>query len=715
MANLKFDYDKNEYNLYNEELKNFPPYQEYVKDLPHRRKSAIKTELIQFCLCHHSGISELMKDGETARERIDSFEDFLYDNGYVLGTVESRIATVKSFYRFNGIDVPKGVENFDSNLREEIRNSESFNYFLTVKTRTKKTNDRYLSDLTDYCDFNKMGIDDLIDEANKEEEAGIRKNKRKLKTRLINFRGYLRSKGYAEKHVKTRFRNVKSFYKQNEIELPFIPKDTKQYDRQLRHDEVPSKEDIKRAIETTTNLRNRAIFLFMATSGSASAETRTFTVREWILGTKEFHGETEDIQRALKKMNGEMEYIPVFPIVRQKKNLDYYTCITPEANQYIVNYLMTRENLTLDDYVFDISENSLGDAYRYVNDKLGWGRVKGGKIRYFSSHQMRRFNFNVLGIENKSFAYLIEGRKFGATSEAYFVRDPNKIRAKYREFVNDLTIFQKYEIKDINSKEYLEMQEQLKKKDDEIRELELKLKEREISEKAIEDRLATVERQLPHLSNTNPVMISSKDEPIDVLLMVWIERLINYHQKNDNNPQWIDTTIKKLPTRDLVALKDITYDLVKKENISSTDSFDLEPFLIKAMFKMEENPQLKEESIRYHNARSLNQVKVDKYNEIMYRLIVENCLTEEYKAEWEAKRKWEEEHGAKVVMVGNSAVEDMADNIALHFYATVDEYLLEEITEDLVMKHIENFYKSKKLDLGNVDKQGQNDAIIKKQ
>ena len=36
----------------------------------------------------------------------------------------------------------------------------------------------------------------------------------------------------------------------NDVEIPFIPEDTKQYDRQLRYDEIPTKEDIKRAIET---------------------------------------------------------------------------------------------------------------------------------------------------------------------------------------------------------------------------------------------------------------------------------------------------------------------------------------------------------------------------------------------------------------------------------------------------------------------------------
>ena len=693
MANLKFNYDKEEYDLYNEELKNYTPYNRYVKDMPKHRQSSTKTELLQFCICHHTGIAELMSDKENAKERVETFENFLFDNGYALGTIESRKATVKSFYRFNGIDMPKPYRTFDTNLREEIRNSESFNYFLLIKTRTEKTNNRYLSDLTDYCHFNNMSIDDLIAEAKREQKDNITLSERNLKMRLIKFRGYLRNQGFAEKHIKTRFRNVKSFYKHNDVEIPFIPKDTKQYDRQLRYDEIPTKEDIKRAIEITTNLRNRAMFLFMATSGSASAETRTFTVKEWMLGTKEFHGETEDIERALNKMDGEMEYIPVFPIVRQKKNLDYYTCITPEANQYIVNHLKTRRNLTLNDYVFDISENSLGDAYRSVNDKLGWGRVKGGKFRFFSSHQMRRFNFNVFGIENESFAYMIEGRKFSATSEAYFVRDPEKIRNTYRKFVNELTIFQKYEIKDISSKEYLEMQEQLDEKDDEIKELKQKLKEKEVSDKMLEERLANVESQLPHLSNTNPVMISTNDEQVDILLMIAIENIINHHKGNVENPQWLDAQIQGMRSRDLIALKDIAYDLVRKEEHKPQTYDELVPLLIKAIFKMEGNPQLVQESVRFHNERSLNQTKIMRYTEILYDLLAENYLTDEEKEEWEKHKQWEKEHNAKLLTkeFSESRLAKMADLVSVDFYADVNDYLLEEITKDFVMADIEKY------------------------
>jgi len=697
MANLKFNYDKEEYDLYNEELKDYIPYKKYVKDMPKRRQSSVKTELLQFCICHHTGIAELMGDKENAKENVKTFKTFLLDNDYSLGTMESRIATVKSFYRFNGVDVPKPFQTFDKSIREEIKSSESFKFFTSIKTRTDKTNNRYLSDLTDYCYFNDMGIDDLIDEAEMEEDKGIRKNKRKLKKRLINFRGYLRNKGHSEKHIKTRFRNVKSFYRALGVDIPFIPDDTKQYDRQLRYDEIPTKEDIKRAIETTTNLRNRAIFLFMATSGCGSAETRTFTLREWMLGTKEFHGETEDIERALYKMDGEMEYIPVFPIVRQKKNLDYYTCITPEANQYIVNHLKTRKNLKLDDYVFNISENGLGDAYRSVNDKLGWGRVKGGKFRFFSSHQMRRFNFNVFGIENKSFAYMIEGRKFGDTAEAYFVRDPEKIRATYRHFVNDLTIFQKYEIKDISSKEYLEMQEQLNKKDAMIAELENKLKQQA---NEFEDRIITIERKLSHLNNTNPAEIPVANEPLNIGLMVGIKSAINYYKQEDNN-HWVGVKIRSFNSKEEVALKHTAYDIAKKDkelfaigaNRELFDLVKLEPILIKAIFRIEENPELIEEVTQYYNERHMNMTKLTRYTDLLYNLLAQNYLTDEERQQWEAHLKWEKENGVVALLNGDLRIYKLADAISRGFYHNVDDYMLEEITEDFVMKDIKKFFK----------------------
>ena len=150
--------------------------------------------------------------------------------------------------------------------------------------------------------------------------------------------------------------------------MPSIP-----YDTEISFEEVPKKEHVQKAIETTTSIKNRALFLFCMVSGSGSAEAREFTIEEYIREVKgiEIHKDISDINigQVLDEIDGDKELVPTFHFVRKKKNRDYYTCITPEANQFIINYLKTRENLTLEDKVFDYSRKALIRAFQHVNDK----------------------------------------------------------------------------------------------------------------------------------------------------------------------------------------------------------------------------------------------------------------------------------------------------------------------------------------------------------
>ncbi len=675
----KISIPKNERKKYKDSILNHTSYEKYTANLSNRRKNIVVSDLISFCHCFHSPIQDLLVSEEEANEKVDIFERFLFDNNYALATVESRVKTVRSFYRANGYDMPKKCDEIDKTYRDIILESESYNDFLSIKTLAENTQQRYLSDLTDYCHFNDMGIDELIAEADDEEVKQVRKNKRTIKTRLIDFRRYLREKGYSEKQIQTRFRNVKGFYRRLGFEIPFIPADTKQYDRQLRYDEIPTKEHIKRALEGTSNIRNKAIFLFMATSGCASAETRTFTVREWMLGTKDFHGETTDIQRALDKMDGEMEFIPAFPIVREKKHLDFYALITPEANQYIINWLKTRENLTLDDYVFDISEDGLIYAFASINDKFNWGKVKDGRHRFFSSHQMRRFHFNVFGIENRDFANAIEGRKFSATEESYWKRDPEKLKKQYRkeEFLNSLTIYQKYQVKDISSKEYDEMQQKLQEKDEEFRQLktqkdneinELKkeLKEQaenfERNQRELKDRLVNVEKNVPNLYNTDPDHVNFATA-LNLDVEVAVDTLIQTYYEMDYRTPLADK-IKTLNNDELIALKDITYGLAMDNENPTIDYVEVEPLIKKAFFLMENKPAIKEGIINYHDKERINQKKQEKYKRILYDKL-------------NAMGFWDEDE-----------LEEYCDKISFNFILEVNNYSLEEITGDLVLEDI---------------------------
>ena len=644
--NRKLIIPKAEREKYKLSILSHSSFEEYTADLSKHRVNVVLSDLISYCFCFRSEIQDLMVDEAEAREKVNIFEKFLFDNDFALATVESRIKTVRSFYRFNGYDMPKKCDVINKTYLDDIKESKTYNLFLSIKKLAESTQKRYLSDLSDYCHFNDMGIDELIAEADIEEEEKVRISKRKIKTRLINFRRYLREKGYAEKQIKTRFRNVKSYYRTLGIEIPDIPADTKQYDRQLRYDEIPTKEHIKRALEGSTNIRNKALYLFMATSGCASEETRTFTVREWMLGTKDFHGETTDIQKALDKMDGEMEFIPAFPIVREKKHLDFYTLITPEANQYLVNWLKSRENLTLDDTVFDLSENALGYAFSSINDKFRWGKVKDGRHRFFASHQMRRFHFNVFGIENKDFAHTIEGRKFTPTEEAYFTRDPAKLKRKYgkEEFLNELTIFQKYKVKDISSKEYVEMQEQLKDKDKEIEELKEnqaekdRLHQEELTElreqldkqsKEQKRRQDEFEREITEKLNNKPSnrfnnpypyvfsRSTSMTDNFDFMSITFY--IISHYNKKENLTEW-DKTLQCFTDEEIAVLKEIAC-IISAQDKEFRETGEIRHLIDKAIEITNRNSQLVEDATELIKEENLSNENMIKFRKLLYYML----------------------------------------------------------------------------------------------
>ena len=76
--------------------------------------------------------------------------------------------------------------------------------------------------LNNYSTFQQLSIEELLDEADTEEEMGVRWKKRKLKTRLINYMNYLRTE-MTFNSAKTYLKIVKSFYAHYEIEIHKLP------------------------------------------------------------------------------------------------------------------------------------------------------------------------------------------------------------------------------------------------------------------------------------------------------------------------------------------------------------------------------------------------------------------------------------------------------------------------------------------------------------
>ena len=117
---------------------------------------------------------------------------------------------------------------------------------------------------------------ELIEEAENEEEQGIRWKHRTLKKRLIQYRTYL-YQNYMSSTAKMMFSKILTIYKHYEIEIHDLPKLSVKKGHQnppITFNDLPDKDIIKKALDISKP-RMRAIILFISSSGCGRTERQT--------------------------------------------------------------------------------------------------------------------------------------------------------------------------------------------------------------------------------------------------------------------------------------------------------------------------------------------------------------------------------------------------------------------------------------------------------
>ena len=105
----------------------------------------------------------------------------------------------------------------------DVTTMELFEDFCIENDYAEGTLRKYKNTLNNYCNFHKKTLEELIKEAEYEEETIPHLKKRKIRKKLTSFRNYLNNeKKFSAWTVKTNVMCVKSFYKYHEITLPTI-------------------------------------------------------------------------------------------------------------------------------------------------------------------------------------------------------------------------------------------------------------------------------------------------------------------------------------------------------------------------------------------------------------------------------------------------------------------------------------------------------------
>ena len=301
-----------------------------------------------------------------------------------------------------------------------------------IKSSTKKG---YDSALRLYENFQGESIENLFDEARDEENERIPLKDRKIKKRLMDFRSYLLNSNLSPNTSKTYFSKVKTFYLHFEFELPHLPQ--AKYDKiyETNYLDLPTREHIHEAL-LISSIDLKAVILFMSSSGTAKAETLSLTVEHFIQATQEYHhgGSIEFILETLDKKNN---VVPTFYLKRIKTDKYYYTFCSPEASSAIVKYLKTRENLQLEDKLFDFTSSQLFSKFQDINDTMKWGFK--GKYRFFRSHSLRKFHASNIGLSSE-YIDALQGRAKSEVHETYIKINPQKLKIIYKSVMNNVVI-----------------------------------------------------------------------------------------------------------------------------------------------------------------------------------------------------------------------------------------------------------------------------------
>ena len=324
-----------------------------------------------------------------------------------------------------------------------------FQRFCKERNIKDSTMKGYHSTLKKYENFHKMSLDELINEAIEDEEKRIPLKERRIKKRLLDYRTFLLDSDMSPNTSKTYFSKLKTFYLHFEIELPHLPDAKYNKIYETNYLDLPTKEHIAQAIEIST-IDLKAVILFMSSSGTAKAETLSLTVEQFIQGTQEYHngGSIETILDTLEKRRN---VVPTFYLKRIKTDKYYYTFCSPEASNYIVKYLKTRQDLKLEDKLFDFTPSLLLTRFQEINDHMDWGFK--GKYRFFRSHTLRKFHASNIGL-SAEYIDSLQGRSKNEVHETYIKTNPKRLKEIYKSAMKNVMIYKSKQIKEVEKQEF---------------------------------------------------------------------------------------------------------------------------------------------------------------------------------------------------------------------------------------------------------------------
>lgn len=393
----------------------------------------------------------------------------------------------------------------------------------------RKTFHGYKTAMKHYVEFYGISFDEMVKEAQQDQNDKIDWYSRKIVKRLVNYRKYLYEK-YIGKTAKLKLTNVIRLYKACGIEmneLPYFNKKNAKRNDPITWEDLATLDELKEMINISDPIVP-ALFLFMLSSALAKIDTLNISIIEFIKGTEPWHGietythhdkdKTDDENEKFKikqekriirevlscLLEEKRNIIPIFRLQRQKTKKYFTAHCSPEAIKAIVAYLVSRtDELTYEKKLFKINERYFDDKFKEANDKLA--RFKKREKKRFTSHMLRKMNASLLykgNYLNTSQEYKIaldkeqiealQGRSKGDNTEvAYYKDNPEILRQLYIRALPLITVSYEYTKKELDNIIDVEAE---KKADEKTELIQKQLEENKENEKAMLADIASLKK-----------------------------------------------------------------------------------------------------------------------------------------------------------------------------------------------------------------------------
>lgn len=359
--------------------------------------------------------------------------------------------------------MPQKPNYFYMFTRDEILKDENVKEFLRTSWRKESTKKEYITRIRHYSNFTGKTPTQLIDEAEKEQDAGIKRRKRQIKKYIFDFIDYLKDDNKSVSTIKNYVETIKGFYNSFDIDPPSTRGVFPTESNNPIFEQLPTREQLKKALNIA-GVRDKSILLLQFSTGMGSAEIRSLTYHHFLDAIKEDVTFTESEQFnvfKLAQLASEKDIlIGTWDITRIKTGMHYITFTTTEATKSIIDYLIYRTRMnkpveTLDSPLFINQYNKTLTAfnftklYKALNQRAGLGK-RSPKRNSLTSHMLRKL-FATTCYEEEIDQLKVDwmlGHKINDVSAAYFKAKPERLKKEYMKIESKLTLAE-VEIKDI--------------------------------------------------------------------------------------------------------------------------------------------------------------------------------------------------------------------------------------------------------------------------